>query len=320
VRVLLFGAGATGSILGARLFRAGVPVQLVARPEHVRAIDQNGLTVEGLEGGPFRIPAATEVPEGEFFDRIILTVKARDIDTACASLARSLVHPAPVLLLQNGLGIRAQAIAALSRSGWAYAPKWVTRGIQIVAATFLGPGRVRLAGDGEILLGDDGLVGGLNGFDALLAGAQIPVRVVESIAREEWRKALVNAAINPLTADHGFENGRLAEEPFRGLALALTEEARQVAAAEGFAFTPEEAEQELFRIIRATATNRTSMLQDLEAGRPTEIDAISGRILEKGRQHGLTLPHTQRMVERIRARERTATAGRSAAGPPGAGA
>ncbi|MCI4358752.1 MAG: 2-dehydropantoate 2-reductase [Thermoplasmata archaeon] len=306
MRVLVFGAGATGSLLGALLFRGGIDVHLVARAAHARAIESDGLTVEGLDGGPFRIPCTESLPVGASFDRVLFTVKAGDIEGAGREIAGDLLHPAPLLSLQNGLGIRERTVRAVRAGGWGYAEKWVSRGIQILGALSVSPGRIRRTADREeILLGDSGVLGSLNGFDTLLHRAGVSVRVVDSIEREEWRKAIVNAAVNPVTADHGVENGLLAEDPLRGQALSLLEEARRVAEAAGFPFSPEETERELFRVVRGSARNRSSMLQDLDVGRRTEIDSISGEILRIGTQHGIDLPYTRRIVERIRARART---------------
>ena len=90
--------------------------------------------------------------------------------------------------------------------------------------------------------------------------------MVPSIEREEWRKAIVNAAVNPVTADHGVPNGALAADPLRGQALALLEEARRTAEADGFPFTREECASSL-PVVPGSAENRSSMLQDLDAGR-----------------------------------------------------
>ena len=112
----------------------------------------------------------------------------------------------------------------------------------------------------------------------------------------------MNAAVNPVTADHGVENGELSKDPLRGQALALLEEARRSAESAEFPFSPEETEREFFRVVRGSARNRSSMLQDLDAGRSTEIDAISGEILRVGVSHGLDLPNTRRIIERIRSK------------------
>ncbi|HEV2429483.1 MAG TPA: 2-dehydropantoate 2-reductase [Thermoplasmata archaeon] len=313
MRVLVFGAGAIGSVLGAMLARSGTEVLLVGRPAHVAAIEREGLLAEGVSATRVKVAASTEIPLGATFDRILLTVKTFDLEEAAGRLTSRLRHPAPLLALENGLGLRARLSPLLRSGGWFYVDRWLVRGILTLPATLVGPGEVRLAGDGELLLGPEGAFGGINGFDVLLSRAGLKVRRVESVAREEWRKALVNAAINPVTADHGVENGRLADDPWRGQALSLLEEARSVAASEGFEFTPRETEEELFRVVRWTAKNRSSMLQDLDHGRPTEIEAISGAILRLGRDHGLRLPQTERIVGRIRARVRPPVASASPA-------
>ena len=234
---------------------------------------------------------------------MILTVKTFDIEAAGRELARRLTRPMPVLALQNGLGVERRLASTLSGEGWPGAERLVVRGVNTIPATFLGPGRVRLAGEGEVVLGlDDRSDGPGAGFGPLLSGAGVRVRYVDAIAREVWRKVLVNASINPVTAEFGVENGRLAEDPWRGISVALLSEARAVAQSEGFAFTQEEAEADLFRVVRATAHNRSSMLQDLDRGRPTELDAISGALLEIGQRRGLDLPNTRRAVRRIRDR------------------
>ncbi|HUI38720.1 MAG TPA: 2-dehydropantoate 2-reductase, partial [Thermoplasmata archaeon] len=251
--------------------------------------------------------AQTELAAKSAVDRVILTVKTFDLEAAGMAIARGIDAPTPVLALQNGLGIEARLAASLTSGGWPVAERQVVRGVNTIPATFLGPGRVRLAGDGEVVLGRSGASDG--GFASLLGGAGVRVRLVDSIDREVWKKALVNAAINPVTADHGLENGALVRDPWRGQALGLLHEARAVAEAEGFPFAAVDAEGELFRVVRATARNRSSMLQDLDAGRPTEVDAISGALLEIGRGHGLRLPNTERAVARIRTRVRERAAG-----------
>jgi 2-dehydropantoate 2-reductase len=303
MRVIVFGAGAVGSVLAARLALAGEEVLLIGRAPHVAAIRTGGLSVEGLTEAPIPLPALAELAEATPADRVILTVKTFDLEEAGRELARRLARPMPVLAVQNGLGVEARLAGALSSAGWPEAERLVVRGVNTIGATFLGPGRVRLAGDGELVLRREERPDGLpTGFGGLLAHAGVRVRYVDAIDREVWRKVLVNAAINPVTAEFRVENGRLAEDPWRGLSLALLSEARAVAQSEGFAFSQEEAEAELFRVVRTTARNRSSMLQDLDRGRPTELDAISGALLEIGHRHGLDLPNTERAVRRIRAR------------------
>ena len=304
VTVVLFGAGAVGSLFGARFAAAGRPVLLIGRADNVAAIRAHGLRVEGVGAGTFRCDAATDLPAGLPVDLALLTVKTFDLPFAAGALGRA-VPPTPVLLPQNGIGLSAVARSTLESAGWADPTPWIVRAVHSVPATWVGPGVVRAAGTGEVVLPDPPAGGRLarsiDAFVRLFRDAGIPVRTVPVIEREVWRKALVNAAINPVTAVHRVPNGQLSSGPLRDEASRLLREALAVANALGFDLSASEAEADLDRVVRATSGNRSSMLQDIERGRPTEIDAISGEILRLGGSRGLELPATRAIVGRIRA-------------------
>ncbi|MGC2289804.1 MAG: 2-dehydropantoate 2-reductase [Thermoplasmata archaeon] len=303
MRIVVVGAGAIGSLFGALLYRAGNDVILVARPPHVAAINRDGLTLEGRTTGTFRIPAVSELPSDLRADLSLLTVKTYDLQNAAALFGRIVTPPIPVAALQNGLGIESTVEEALSAAGWPDPGQWIIRGINSVPATFVGPGTVRHSGEGELLLADFRSGRHADAVAETFRAAGIPVRVDHDREREVWRKVLVNAAINPVTADHKIPNGRLLLDPYRSQALQLLDEALSVAQSEGVRFTDTDAQRELWRVVRATADNRSSMLQDLDRGRRTEIDSISGAILQIGQRRGLSLPATERIVDRIRAKE-----------------
>jgi len=303
VRIVVVGAGAIGSLFGALLQQAGNDVILVARPEHVAVINRDGLKIEGRTAGTFRIRAVSELPSGLETDLCLLTVKTYDLESAAAVFGRAVTTPIPVAALENGLGVESTVEGALGAAGWPNAGQWIVRGINSVPATFVGAGTVRHAGEGELLLSDYRSGHHADAVAEAFRAAGIPARVEQDREREVWRKVLVNAAINPVTADHNIPNGRLLLDPYRGQALQLLDEALSVAQAEGVRFTDTDAQRELWRVVRATSDNRSSMLQDLDRGRRTEIDSISGAILELGQRRGLSLPATARMVQRIHAKE-----------------
>lgn len=306
MRVLIAGAGAVGGLLGARLDAAGHEVTLWTREDQAVAIERNGLRVTGAVELVSHPLVLTQLDSRRSYDMILLTVKAYDVVEAGAGLAEHL-SPTPTLALQNGLGIEDQLRDAVVRGGWPAEAGWIDRGINTLPAMRIEPGVVRQAGDGEIVLRDplEGNRSNLRTLEQLFLSAQIPVRFTKDLKREIWRKALVNAAINPVTADHRVPNGALTRDPWRGQALHLLHEARVVAAEDGVVFTAEEAETDLFRVVLATAENHSSMLQDVERGRPTEIEAISGEILRRGRDAGLPLPATERIVGRFRSPSKT---------------
>lgn len=303
MRVVVVGAGAIGSLFGALLLRAGNDVTLVGRPAHVETIARNGLRIEGRTTGTYRVRAVAELPLALEVDLGLLTVKSYDLGAAAEIFGRTVKFPLPVVALQNGLGIEAIVEKALRTAGWSDPEQWIVRGINYVPATYVGPGTVRHAGDGELLLADVGPGTHAQSIAEAFRAAGVSARVTTDRDREVWRKVLVNAAILPITADHRIPNGRLLLDPYRAQALQLLDEALSVAGAEGVRFTDTDAQRELWKVVRATAENRSSMLQDVERARPTEIDSISGAILEMGRRHGLQLPATARIVQRIRSKE-----------------
>jgi len=309
VKVLVVGAGAVGSLFGARLARAGHSVDLIGRSEHVAAIAAHGLRILGRTEERCTLHAHTTLSTGMEVDVVLLTVKTFDLAQGAEALARALPGPVPTLLPQNGLGVESLALPHLALGGWTAPRDWTVRAVHSVPATLVAPGVVREAGSGEVLLPDPGTVGTagprVNVFLHLLRGAGFVVRTVPQFDREVWRKVLVNAAINPVTAVRGIPNGLLLEEPAHTEALRLLREALQAARAAGFEFSEEETTRDFEQVARATAENRSSMLQDLDHGRPTEIESISGEILRIAAVHGLDLPATRAITEEVRRRART---------------
>ena len=312
MKILIVGAGAVGSLMGALLHEGGLSVHLVGRPEHVAAIRKEGLRVSGPRPRVVHVDASVGVPHEIDANVALVTTKTFDLAPAASDLARVL-SPRPVLFLQNGLGILAAGQNALRSGGWTDPAPYAVRGVNSLPATWVGPGEVRETGVGEVLLPVPGEAGASAGaarlFRMLFEGARFPVEAVPEFEREVWRKALVNAAVNPVTAARGVPNGDLLHEPRRTEALELLGEGLAVARAAGFGFTSEEITRDFERIVRATALNRSSMLQDLDRGRPTEIDAISGEILREAARHGLDLPATRAIVGEITARSSRARPG-----------
>jgi 2-dehydropantoate 2-reductase len=304
VRVAVVGAGAVGSLMGARLGEAGHEVLLVGRAEHVAEIRSIGLKITGAVHGTFRLRADEAIPADFRPEAILWTVKTFDLDASAPLLVRGSPKPVPTLLPQNGLRVEERAVPALRAAGWADPERVVVRAVTFVPATFVAPGKVRATGRLEMVLpaptGASAAAARL--FGSLLTSAGIAVRLSAILERDVWQKAVVNAAINPVTALHGVTNGALAAEPLRAEALELLEEARRAAETAGYRFSPEETRREFDRVVTATADNRSSMLQDVDRGRATEVEAISGEILRTGEAAGLDLPATRRVADALRRR------------------
>jgi 2-dehydropantoate 2-reductase len=312
MRLLVVGAGATGSLFAAQLFASGTEVTLLARPPALAAIRAHGLRVLSTPETAYPVPVVDRLPTPDPVDGVVLTVKSFDVEAAGRTIAEGLSTPVPLLATQNGLHIERHLAGGLHGGGWASAEEWVVRAVHSIPATLVAPGAVRPTGSGEMLLpgnehGEP--IPRAAGFHRAFVAAGFSLRCVPDITREVWRKTILNAAINPVTADHGIPNGRLAQDPWRGQTLALLREARRAAQLAGFDFSEAELEKDLWKIVRSTAENHSSMLQDVERGQRTEIDAISGALLEEAQARGVTLPATERIVGRLRSRP--------VRGPPG---
>lgn len=271
----IVGAGALGLHFAAGLAAVG-PVALVAR----NAPRADALRAGVQVGSRCFVPevfAPDALPEADW---VILLVKSGD--TAEAARTALALQPRGVLSLQNGL------VEATLRAECGSVPV-VGQGITTEGA-FRDGSRVQPAGAGETLLPP--------GFEAVaeaLREAGFRARVEPLIAAARLAKLLVNVAINPLAALFRVPNGALLEPPHRVLLEALVREAWPVLRQAGLDLDEDAALTRVVAVATATAGNRASMLQDVLAGRRTEIDAITGTLLAMAEAGGVELP-THRAV------------------------
>ena len=283
--VVVFGAGAVGSWLGALLHEAGHDVTLVGRQEHVSMVNARGLRVSGGTSEVLARPRALTRPEARPPDVLLVTVKAYDTARAAQEM-RPLVGPGTAIVsVQNGLG-NVEALAD------AYTDRQVFAAVTTHGVTFVEPGHVRHAGVGYFRVGSPFNEHARAADLARLLQSAVPdAEASPRIVGELWAKVVVNAAINPLTAITGLRNGALLDVPeLRGLMARAAEEAVDVARAEGAPLPDDDLVVRARRVAELTAQNKSSMLQDVERGRRTEIDAICGEVLQRGLRHGVDAP------------------------------
>lgn len=288
-RIVVLGAGAIGSLFGGLLAKSGLDVTLVGRPEHMSAIRKRGLRIEGLTRATARPRATSRAPEG---DLVLLTVKS--YDTARALRSVRLSPGGAVLTLQNGVGNAEQAEAR-------FGPRRTLAGVTSCGALLAGPGRVVHTGRGPTMVGAWARGSAIPAREvaALFNSAEIPAKVSRDIRAELWRKLAVNAAINPLTALTGFQNRAVVESPgLRNLAAAVVEEAARVARARRIPLG------RVLEVARKTGANRSSMLRDVEQGRRTEIDAITGALIREAERAGVEVPVNRVLYELVKSLEK----------------
>jgi 2-dehydropantoate 2-reductase len=299
--VAILGSGAMGSLLGARLAEAGHAVTLVdAWAEHVRAMTDDGLrlttagTDERIEVTATTDPSGVPPP-----DLLVVFVKSIHTGTALADAGPLLGPDVDVLTLQNGLG-NAETIAE-------FVPREnVIAGVTAHGATLEAPGHVYHAGSGPTTIGryfaaTDERV---REVAAALTAAGFQTSVADEIRDAIWGKVLVNVGVNAPTALARVENGLLAATaPGRRIVETAVTEAAAVARAEGRA-VDDDVVTEVLEVAEATGTNRSSMLQDVEAERRTEIDRIHGAVVDRADDAGVAVPVNRLLADLVRLAER----------------
>jgi len=293
-RVVILGGGAIGSVLAAALAqKPGQETILVGRRNHVLAIRERGLKIDGMFDQPVRLDARERIDLTLDDTLLIVTVKAVDLDASLRELAPFLRPTTAVLLLQNGMGIRELALEALRDSP--ARPENVSIGIVAMGVTFIGPGLVRCFGGGIRV---EPAFAATPFFDLLL-GLPIKVQASRDIASDLWTKLLVNSVINPLSVLIQGHNRLVAEERFDPLKAPILAEGCAVAAAAGVPLAIDAAFVNRF----VTSDNITSMLQYFRRGRPCEIDFSNGAIVAMGRKYGIPTPVNDYMTALIHALE-----------------
>lgn len=299
MRFLVVGAGGIGCYYGARLQAAGHEVVFVARGEHLRVMQQQGLQVEHAElhfARPVVAVSESDVlarySAGEF-DLILLCFKAFDTLDWLVRMTDWLETAAtPVLSLQNGVDneplIAAQIGTARTLGGLA-----VRIGGHITA-----PGCVAADGPAQIIMGpwpqadsiDSDGYRWLQQLNRVFIDAGIPARVTPDIALELWRKLLINNGVNPLSALTGLTTRELVQDPYFGQSVRqMMLETAAVAQVDGVSLNNDDID-EMIALLNSFDAIKTSMLVDHEKGKPLELDAICGAVIRRADQAGIDTP------------------------------
>lgn len=298
-RIAIVGPGAIGTLLAVRLAASGrAVVVLDHRADRAAAIRREGLRLR-TDGGlvAARVEATTSPGDLRDIEAIIVCVKCTALTEVGRTLA-ALREPTTMVTIQNGLGVMEALSAGLGGAAEQHA---LVAAVTYQAASPDADGVIRHVANLPTLLdGRAAVRRAAAAVAARLEAAGLPAGLEDDLRGAVWRKLVVNAAINPPTALARVRNGELAErQDLRRQMLTLAREAALVARAEGVAITDESAERAALEAARSTAGNVSSMRQDVEAGRGTEIEFLGGALLKLAERHGLELPETRRVTERI---------------------
>lgn len=294
--ILIAGTGALSGLFGARLSAAGFAVQVLGSwPEGLAALQETGITLHEADGQARTWKVQASAAPGDFTGvrMALVLVKAWQTERVAAQLAHCLAPDGLALTLQNGLGNREILARHLGAERVAF-------GVTTTGATLLGPAEVQAGGEGMISLGEHQR---LDLLRQALVAARFQVEVVQDVDSLAWSKLVINAAINPLTAILGVPNGELLARPAaRALSAELAHEVAAVAAAQDIPLTFDDPVAAAEAVAERTAANRSSMLQDVLRGAPTEIDAICGAVVRAGHEVDVPTPVNAAMWHLVKAK------------------
>jgi 2-dehydropantoate 2-reductase len=303
MKISIIGSGAMGSLFGGRLSLAGHDVLLYdVYREHVEAVNAGGLAIEDAATGAVTMAhpkASADAAATRGSDVLIIFVKSTSTEEAAAQFAPLAGAGSVVLTLQNGLGNE----AILRRH---FGAARTAAGVTSQGATFLGPGRIRHAGKGPTHMSmADGRNEKLGPFAGALEAAGFECRVETDVAGLVWSKLLINVGINALTAITNQVNGKLLDcEETRSLMADLVAEAEAVARAKGIHLTYADPLATVFDVAKKTGANRSSMLQDFDRKRPSEIDFMNGAIVREAEAAGIPVPVNSAVTRLVKAIEK----------------
>ena len=287
MKVCVVGCGAVGSLFAANLGTLD-DVEVWAYDlsrEHVEAINRNGLRLVGAGEVTGKVRATADAAEIPACDFGIVATKAMHTEPAIAATAHAF-SDGFVATVQNGLGNEETLAVHVER---------VIRGTTFPAGKLLEPGHVQWDVQGETTFGPYDERMPLTEVERLADActrAGMPAAAVEDARGPQWRKVIFNASTNPIGALTGLTHGRVCERPdLRALVTGLVDEGKSVAAAQGIELDadPEELIDHAAKP-EVAYDHKASMLQDVEAHRPTEVDYLNGGIVRFGREGGVPTP------------------------------
>jgi len=293
----ILGAGSIGCLWAAHLAQAGHRVTLILRSaERLDTFNEKGAVI--LENGEtkqqFTVDACLPETCGPV-SHLLVTTKAYDTLPALESITNQLTQDACVVVMQNGMGAQQEAAARL-------APIEVWAASTTDGAWLREPFQVVFAGRGETKIGPlSQMESPLPTIPTELAPSALKLVADEEIELSLWRKLVINCAINPLTAFYDCRNGELAEDPDKFQHMSrICAEIDQLCRQLNLNLFNGPSIQQAEAVARATGANFSSMLQDVRHQRRTELDYITGYLLQQAKRVGLKLPENQALYEHLK--------------------
>jgi 2-dehydropantoate 2-reductase len=298
--VCVVGAGSIGSLYAAHLATVCDVAVLTRRPEHAEALNRDGLLVSGRNDFTARITAAADPAELPEPDLVIVATKTTELESAARALEGHFPR-ATVMTVQNGLGAEG---AVRARGSWP-----LISAVTFMSGTKHSDTHVEYILDTETWVGpyEDTPYDRVEEVAALLVDSGLKVEALPDLRPAQWSKLIFNATVNGVAALTGLPHvAAFADESepwsLGRLVHALVEEGKAVAAASGIELHDDPWEMNVLATKRGSA-HFPSMLEDVEAGRPTEVDLINGSLVRAGEAAGVPVPLHNGLYRLVQARE-----------------
>ncbi len=306
--IAVLGAGAVGCYFGGMLARAGAPVMLIGREQHVEAMNRNGLFLDSINfQQQIPVSASTEVAAAREAEIVLLCVKTLDTEEAAKSLAPHLARGVIVASFQNGVdNVERIRVAA----GIDAIPVVV-----YVAAEMTAPGVVKHTGRGDLIIGDliernqnnNHRRQELENLAALFTRAKVPCRISENIEAELWVKVIMNCAYNAISALSRARYGVIARHPLaQNVMKQVIKEAVAVARAAGVRLPDVDLVEAGGKLAETIPNAISSTAQDIVRGKRTEIDSLNGYVARRGAELGIATPVNQTLHALVKLLEEAA--------------
>jgi 2-dehydropantoate 2-reductase len=281
MKIVIFGAGAIGSLFGAYLSKKN-KVVLIGRKQHVESINNKGLEITGITNLNAKLIAKENIKNISFSpDVIILSVKSYDTFKAVKSFKDIIGENTLVVSLQNGLD-------NIDKIEEYVAKEKIIVCITTHGSIFSKPGSIIHTGLGKTIIGSvcEKSYGQAKSFALELNNSGINSKISKNIIKDMWAKAIINSSINPLTTVFKCKNGYLIKNPvLENIVKKICKESTNIANLSGFNFKEDFMVDETFDVITNTKDNFSSMLQSFLKGRKTEIDSINGVLIKKAKEY-----------------------------------
>lgn len=290
--ILIVGTGALATLFAARLSATGIFVTMLGTwEEGLASLSKTGVRVDG-DDHVFHVHATNNPLDCKGMRFALVLVKTWQTERAAHQLRTCLTKDGVALSLQNGLGNDTILARSLGL------PR-VALGVTTLGATLLAPGLVSLGGEGPVSLET---LPQLYPLEELIHRAGFTVGMVDNVQSLIWGKLVISSVINPLTALLRVINGELLGSPSaRNLMGSLADETAMVAKTLGVALPFPDPERAVVEVLQRTAENRSSMLQDVLRGAPTEIDAINGAVVRLAEENNLQVPVNRTVCSLVKA-------------------